>query len=207
MAYCSARAVSRRSRTSAMGSQSTARENERQCEGLSARGTAQRHQLREQRALRRIDLLEDHRDREPLGAVDLGEFLTLAGLGRPFERERVAAELRRVTVAFHRPGVDDLATALRDRRQRDERALGSTAGLLLELAPRGRERLLFRWKLTLGNRPGPFVFPRPERTARVHQENLELTVLRANHQETGALPRHSAPFRVPPRRLTGAARY
>src|SRR6266516_2927344 len=170
MAYCSARAPSRRSRTSAMGSQSTARENERQCEGLSARGTAQRHQLREQRALRRIDLLEGHRDREPLGAVDL-------------------------------------ATALRDRRQRDERALGSTAGLLLELAPRGRQRLLFRRKLTLGNRPGPFVFPRPERTARVHQENLELTVLQAKHQETGALPRHSAPFRVPPRRLTGAARY
>src|SRR5947209_8179697 len=207
MAYCSARAPSRRSRTSAMGSQSTARENERQCEGLSARGTAQRHQLREQRALRRIELPERYRDREPLGAVDLGEFLTLAGLGRPFERERIAAELRRIAVTLHRPGVDDLATALRDRCQRDERALSPTAGLLLELAPRGRHGLLFRWRLTLGNRPGPFVFPRPERTARVHQENLELTVLQAKHQETGALPRHSAPFRALPRRLTGAARY
>src|SRR6266567_1273906 len=207
MAYCSARAPSRRSRTSAMGSQSTARENERQCEGLSARGTAQRHQRREQCALRRIDLLEGHRDREPLGPVDLGEFLTLAGLGRPLEREHVAAELRRVTVAFHCPGVDHLAAALRDRCQRDERTLSPAAGFLLELALRGRQRLLFRWKLTLGHRPGPCVFPRPERTARVHQENLELTVLQAKHQETGALPRHSAPFRAPPRRLTGAARY
>src|SRR5213082_2276479 len=191
-----------------MASQGTALENERQCEPpilartLSARGTASRDELRDQAALRRIDLLEGHRDREPLGPVDLGEFLTPAGLGRPFEGERIAAELRRIAVTLHRPGVDNLAPALRDRRQRDERALGPTAGLLFELALRGRQRLLFRCKLTLGDRPGPCVLPRPERTARVHQENLGLIVLQAKHQETGALPRHLA-FRARPRRLTG----
>src|SRR5207247_5937328 len=116
----------------------------------------------------------------------LGESLTPSGLGTPFEREQVAAELSGIAVAFHRPRLDYLAAALRDRRQRNERALGPTTGLFLELAPRGNQRCLAGRELPLGNRPGPFVLLCPKRSSRMHQEDLKRTAAPAKHQETCA---------------------
>src|SRR2546425_718438 len=156
---------------------------------------AQRRQLGDEPALRGNDLLECHRDREPLGAVNLGELLLLPRLRRPFQRKQVAVQLRRIAVAFHRPCVDYLPTTLRDRRKRDERALGSTAGLFRELTLRGRQWFFARLELALGNRPSPLVLLRPKRSSRMHQEHLRLTVPEAKHQEPCAGLRHLLPPR------------
>src|SRR5439155_22687338 len=155
---------------------------------LASRGvvTAHRHQLGDEPALRWIDLLECHRDCEPLGSVNLGELLLLARLRRPFERKQIAVQLRGIAVALHRPGVDYLAAALRDRRKRDERALGSTAGLFFELTLRGGQRFFPGWELALGNRPGSLVLPRPKGPSRMDQEHLGLALPEAKHQETCA---------------------
>src|SRR5439155_6552610 len=72
-------------------------------------------------------------------------------------------------------------------------ALGSTAGLLLELTLRGGQWFFARLELALGNRPGPLVLLRPKRSSRVHQEQLRLTVPQTKHQETCALLRHLLP--------------
>src|SRR5436309_6275171 len=119
----------------------------------------------------------------------------LARLRRPFQRKQVAVQLRGIAVALHRPGVDNLATALRDRRKRDERALGSTAGLFRELTLRGRQWFFARLELALGNRPRPLVLLRPKRSSRMDQEHLRLTIPEAKHQETCARLRHLLPPR------------
>src|ERR1041385_168914 len=104
-----------------------------------------------------------------------------------------------MTVSFHRPRVNDLATALRDRRQRGERTLRPTPRLFLELPLRSRQRFLAGRKLPLGNRPRSLILLRPKGSARMHQKNLRLSVLDAKHQETCTLLRHRV---IPPPILT-----
>src|SRR5260370_33108549 len=105
---------------------------------------------------------------EPPGAISLGERLLPSLLRGPFERERVAAQVRRVGVTFERPGVDPLATRLTQRGQRKKRPRGWKPRLFLKLAPRSSERVFPGLHHALRNRPGSLILHRPERPAGLH---------------------------------------
>src|SRR5215204_191595 len=79
--------------------------------------------LVDERRLARQDFRLRLLEREPRGAVDLRKLRLLTGLRRPFHRERVAPDRRRVAVALDRPGEHELAALLAHRRQRMELAV------------------------------------------------------------------------------------
>ncbi len=62
-----------------------------------------------------IDLAASGWDVKPLGTVDLGELLHLAGLRRPFHLKGVGLKILRVEVAFDRVRMNDLSRLLCDR--------------------------------------------------------------------------------------------
>jgi len=74
--------------------------------------------------------------------------------------------------------------------------VGRGAGLLRELAQRGRQRLLLGVVLALGDRPRAGVLLGPERAAGVHQQHLEGGARAAVQENAGAAFRH-------PRIVTG----
>src|SRR5690606_20383637 len=147
-------------------------------------------QLVDEPNLARDQLLLRDLEREPGGAVDLGERLLPARARRPLHDEGVAHDRVRIAVALERPGVHHLAARLPARAERDELALGHDPGLLGELPLRRRERVLARRELALGDRPGAAVALGPERPARVDQKHLRCTVAAPEHQQTRAGPRH-----------------
>src|SRR5207237_226947 len=99
------------------------------------------------------DLPHRRRHVEELRSVDLRKFHLPSRLRGPFHRERVADDGTWIAVALERPGVNDLSTLLRYRRQSDERAVGRDAGLLLELPLGSLKQVLARVNLALGDRP------------------------------------------------------
>ena len=92
---------------------------------------------------------------EEVRPVDLRELHLSPRLWGPFHRERVADDCTRIAVALERPGVNDLASLLLDRRQSDEWTGWRDAGFFLELPLGGFEQVLARFDLALGNRPSP----------------------------------------------------
>src|SRR5262245_43268072 len=64
--------------------------------------------------LTRLYLLARLRDREPSGAIDLGEGLQLPALGRPFQLEAVRLQCRRIERALDCVGGDALAAPLHE---------------------------------------------------------------------------------------------
>src|SRR5262245_15471637 len=102
-------------------------------------------ELVEQRALAAQDLPARGLEREPRRAIDLGELPDPARARRPFEREALARQRGRIERGAHRPRVYPFPRRLLHGRERDEPVRQREAGLLRELAPRGRdERLAFR---------------------------------------------------------------
>src|SRR5688500_10986681 len=97
----------------------------------------------EEHRLRGVDPAARFTEREPLGAVDLGELAHDARPRWPLERKGVASHARCVEVAFLGPGAHELAAGLpgaaevawRDGRRRDTK-------LLLELAHCAGTRVL-----------------------------------------------------------------
>src|SRR5207244_555576 len=100
------------------------------------------------------------------------------------ELERVARDLRDVEISLDRPSSHALAARLRDRAEID-RVAGRdlVAELLRELAPRGRERILVLAVLALRDRPRSRVLVRPERTAHVREQHLDLAPACSSEQE------------------------
>src|SRR4051812_30168461 len=74
----------------------------------------------QQLGLRGVELRRCLLEREPAGAVDLGELLRAAGPRRPLDREGVAADRARVEVAGGRVRGDDLAALLAHVAELDE---------------------------------------------------------------------------------------
>ncbi len=105
--------------------------------------------------------------------------------------EGVAAD--RVGVEVGLAGEDDdvLAAPLGDLAELDELdARGRRAELLLELAPRDRERVLAFLDLSLRDRPGAVVLARPERPAHVRDQELQRTVRRPPVEQDPGAPLH-----------------
>src|SRR5262249_19404385 len=127
--------------------------------------------------------------REPLRAVDL-RTLHAAAPGRPFQLEGVGSQGHGIEVAFERPGGDDLAAALHDLAERKELALPGRAGFLLDLALGHRERVLAGDIFAFRDRPGAEILLRPERPARMHQQQLEAGAAPAVEQDAGAALGH-----------------
>src|SRR5688572_10983643 len=73
----------------------------------------------DQGCLRRLDPPPSLDRPEPSDAVDLGKALAAARSRRPLDLDRVRVCVGWIQVAFHRPGVDDLAALLDDRSQLD----------------------------------------------------------------------------------------
>ena len=150
-------------------------------------------QLRDEPDLARDQLALCQIEREPGGAVDLGERLSPARTRRPFDLEGVAHDRSGIAVGLERPGVHQLAARLPARAERDEFARGHDAGLLLELAPRGRERVLVGRELALRDRPRAKVALGPERAAGMHQKHLGRAAAATKHQQTRAWFRQRPP--------------
>src|SRR5689334_10897468 len=129
--------------------------------------------------------------RKPLGAVDLGKFAHLPRPRRPLQLEHAAADRGRVAVSLDRPGVDDLARFLAHRRERDEFALELQARLLPQLALRRGERILHFPDLALRDSPRARVLLRPERSARMREQDLEISVADAVDQDSCAFRGHA----------------
>src|SRR6266699_837091 len=94
-------------------------------------------------------------------------------MGRPLDRKRVALDGRGIAVALDRPGVHRLAAPLLERRERTELPANPATGFLLELPPRGCERVLIGSELTLGDGPRAQILLRPEWTTGMDEEDFE----------------------------------
>ncbi len=140
----------------------------------------------DQRLLPGLDLPSRRSHVEEGRPVDLRELHPSPRLRGPFHRERVADGRTWVAVALERPGVDDLAALLLHRRQSDEWACRRDAGFFLEFPPGGFEQVLARLDLALGNRPGAVVLVLEKRAAGMGKEHLQLAIVNAIHQQSGA---------------------
>jgi hypothetical protein len=108
-------------------------------------------------------------DGKPFHPVDFGEFLLLARLGGPLQRECITFGLLCVQVSFKSPGVNQLAAWLLDCAEPDEIAGGQKACLFFKLAPRRFQRIFILAELSLGNRPGAKILLCLEGTSRMYQ--------------------------------------
>jgi hypothetical protein len=109
---------------------------------------------------------------KPTGAVDFRKLLNFSGFRRPFERKEITCDATRVAIAFDSPGVDDFSARLLERTEEMKLAFGREARLLQELPLRGGKQILAWRGKTLRDRPRAFIFLRPERSARMHQEKF-----------------------------------
>ena len=100
---------------------------------------------------------------------------------------------RRVEVALERPRLDELAALLLDLPELDRVAVGRrVTGLLLEFATRHRPGRLAVVELALGHGPDARVALRPERSAGMGEQHLDVAVgSAAVQQEPGAPARRS----------------
>ncbi len=96
-----------------------------------------------------------------------------------------------IEVALDRPRVNELAAGLTNRSECDELAGHRRAELLFELPPRCGERIFVGVDLTLRNRPGALVLLRPQRAARVHEQDLDASRCAPKQQQSCTLPGHA----------------
>ena len=129
--------------------------------------------LAQQRPLIGENLDHGDRQREIGDAVDLRKSLPASRFRRPLDFERIAGERRKIEVGLERPGVDDLAAFLLDRRKREELARGGQIRLLGEFSPRRGEQIGAGFGEALGDRPHPVVLLGPERPARMREQDFE----------------------------------
>src|SRR5262249_26025637 len=128
--------------------------------------------------------------REPVGPVDLGERLPPPAPRRPFELEPVGLQGRGIDIALERPPRHDLAAGLNQLAQRQKIARRRCSGFLGQLARCHRGRILALGIFALRDRPGSQVLLRPERSARVDEEELEAGAAPPIHQDAGAALGH-----------------
>src|SRR5256886_9931105 len=139
------------------------------------------------RMLRFLQLFARLRHREEPDTINLREALNSSRPWRPFEFEGVALQrLRPVPITFERPGVDDLSALLFDGAEFDELAAGRDAGFLFEFANRGREQGFAGLNLAFLKAPVASVLARAKRPPRIREENFQLTVVQAVHQQARA---------------------
>src|SRR5215472_1030927 len=163
-------------------------------------------QLIEKPALAAQNLLARGCDGEPPAAIDLREFLLLAGVGRPFHRERIAHNRRGIDISLHGPRVHELAARLLERFKRHELPAQPRAGLFVEFALRGRQRIVAFLELPLGHGPRSRVLSPPERSPGVDQENLAGAVAKSVEENTGADALGHGRVRRPMKATTRSAR-
>src|SRR6185437_2125962 len=133
----------------------------------------------------------------PCGPVDFGEFRHSSGTGRPFEREGVAVQRRRIKRALERKGHDHLAAWLLVGAEIEEFAGDRRARLLEEFALRRDEQVLAFVDEPLRNRPGSRVLLRPEGTARMDEQHLKARRTAAEQHNPRANLRHASEVRAP----------
>src|SRR6266545_1087972 len=149
----------------------------------------------DQLGLGRENLLAGGRHVEPLRPVDLGELALAAGARRPLDGEGVAGDRLGIEIAGSRPGAEDLAAPLPDRAQLQQVLVPEpVAGLLLQFAQRGLQRVVALVVLALGDRPGAQVLLGPERATRVDQEHLDVVPTAPVQQDAGAHLGHTDPL-------------
>src|SRR5882724_3654421 len=142
--------------------------------------------------------LQDLRPRgfegEPRGPIDLRELLPAARPRRPLHGVGRARHGGGIEVAPHGPRIDELSPRLAPGRKREGLTRRPRAGLFLELAPRGGERIFPLLDPSLGNGPRARVLLLPERPARMHEEHFEPAGGVTKKQKPGALL-HAPPVR------------
>lgn len=144
----------------------------------------------EKRALACKNFLAGRRQGEPLRSINLGEGFDAAASRRPFDRETIAPYLVDIQFTFQSKSLDAFSAALADMPQRPESARWNSAQLFAELSPGRDFRVLARGELSFWNGPCAEISTAPERTARMHQENRQLSISAPIHQDSGTRGRH-----------------
>src|ERR1700733_10316057 len=123
-------------------------------------------------------------DGKPTSTIHLGNFDHTAGVRRPFHLAVIADHCGGVAIALKGPNGDNLTTRLPHSTEFDKSSLGSKARLLLKFALCSFKGNFAVHVLSLRNGPRAHVFLSPERATRVHQENLQLVIVPAIHQQS-----------------------
>src|ERR1700683_1067994 len=125
-------------------------------------------------------------DREECGAIDFGELAGFSGTRRPFHLKRVAAQRGRIAVALEGPRRDFLAALVLDAAKGKQSGARCQAGFFLEFAFGRGEFVLARIDLAFGHEPRTRVFVGPEWSAEMDQQDLQLLISLAEHENAGA---------------------
>src|ERR1700730_1256330 len=129
---------------------------------------------------------------KPGGTVDFRKGFLAPAPGRPFQLELVAAQLRRIEIAFKREGGHDLASGRNKIPERHELTIDTHPGLLFELPPCCRERILALGIFALRNGPGTEVLFCPEWSAGMDEEKLNDRRTAPIHQNAGTAFAHAS---------------
>ena len=124
-------------------------------------------------------------EREPRCSIDFGELLLSARARRPFHRESVAPRRFGIHITLYSPYGNDLSARLFHGAKWNKFPLNGHTRFFGEFAPGSVERVFARWVLTFRNRPGPLVFPCPERSTRVDEKYLQSFRPLSKQQNTG----------------------
>ena len=144
--------------------------------------------------LRPIDLSPGIRQGEKLALIYFRKILLQSGMGRPFQSEKIAFHADQLGCSPKSPGQDPLPGFLPYLAEINKRCGRRDRSLFFKFAFCSFKVVLTRIYKSLWNRPGPFVFPSPERPARMDKKNLENRPGVLVHQQAGTHLRHSANF-------------
>lgn len=144
--------------------------------------------------LRPIDLFPGLRQREKLALIYFRKILLQSGMGRPFQSEKIAFHGAQLGSSPKSPCQDSLPGFLPYLAKVNKRCGRRDRSLFFEFAFCSFKVVLTRIYKSLWNRPCPFVFPSPERTAGMDEKNLENRPGILIHQQPGTHLRHGANF-------------
>ena len=151
----------------------------------------ERFEAIEKRLLAGEDLSPREGKREPGCAVDLGNAYGAATSRRPLDLDLVAAHRADIKSTFQRKGVNYFSGTLAHITKRSERAGGAYAEFFLEFPPGGGFRILSVVQFPFRDGPSTKVAAAPKRPAWMDEEDKNIRLAVAVHQNASAHARHA----------------
>src|ERR1700730_5792798 len=111
---------------------------------------------------------------------------------RPFQGKEIAFHAGRTAASLKSPDKDPFSGFLSYLAEINERFGSRDRSLFFKLPLSSRKVVLTRIDQSLWDRPRSILFSGPERTTRMHQENLQNGPRVSIHQKPGAHLRHAA---------------